>query len=416
MSQDILRQIIDYSSRADPYPLYEELRKNPVSQDADGPFVVSTYYEIRSLLHDPRISSDARNLGSTAGDPLAEDSGDGEAALPPSFLRLDPPDHDRLRRMTNRPFGPPHAPHRVYDMRGELGGIVSGLIDGIVENGDPNHIDLVEEFSYPFPVTVICRLLGIPSEDEPRFHVWADAIAASLDPDPDREAGAGRKNSQDARMELGMYLAGLIEERRKHPGEDMLSQLATGDGPDGAMTTMEVLSTAALLLIAGHETTVNLITNGMLTLMRHPEVLERLRSEPRLAVPLVEELLRYEPPVQLLPQRTTLADIEVRGVTIPKGASMWLILASGNRDPNRFENPDRFDPDRPDIQHLGLGTGIHSCFGAPLARQEAHIALSELARRLENPRLLEDPPPYRQNAVLRGPRHLPIAVDGIRAA
>ncbi|MFD7928190.1 cytochrome P450, partial [Streptomyces sp. NPDC059742] len=130
--------------------------------------------------------------------------------------------------------------------------------------------------------------------------------------------------------------------------------------------------------------------------------------------PPPEELLRYEPPVQLLPQRTTLSDIEVAGVTIPKGASLWLMLASGNRDPKRFEDPNRFDPDRKDIQHLGLGSGIHSCFGAPLARQEAQLALSELARRLENPRLLEDPPPYRQNAVLRGPRHLSIACDGIR--
>ncbi|MYV77362.1 cytochrome P450, partial [Streptomyces sp. SID1046] len=215
----------------------------------------------------------------------------------------------------------------------------------------------------------------------------------------------------------GMYLAGLIEERRKNPGEDMLSQLAAVDEePDGSMSTLEIISTAALLLIAGHETTVNLITNGMLTLLRHPDVLRRLREDPQLSVPIVEELLRYEPPVQLLPRRSALADIEVGGVTIPKGATVSLILASGNRDPKRFENPDRFDPDRTDIQHLGLGSGIHSCFGAPLARLEAQLALSELARRLENPRLLADPPPYRQNAVLRGPRHLPIACDGIRPA
>ncbi|MFI5618029.1 cytochrome P450 [Streptomyces sp. NPDC051567] len=415
MTQAILRQIIDYAHRADPYPLYEELRRTPVSHDEDGPYVVSTYYEIQNLLHDPRISSDARNLASTAGDPLAQaGQEEEETALPPSFLRLDPPEHDRLRRMTNRPFGPPHSPRRVHDMRGELAGIVSALIDGIVETGDAGRIDLVDQFSYPFPVTVICRLLGVPKEDEPRFHVWADTLAASLDPDPDADPGKRPQGSHDARMELGMYLAGLVETRRKKPGDDMLSELATAHGPDGAMTTMEVLSTAALLLIAGHETTVNLITNGMLTLLRNPEVLQRLREDPRLAVPVVEELLRFEPPVQLLPQRSTLADIEIGGVIIPKGASLWLILASGNRDPLRFGHPDRFDPDREDIQHLGLGSGIHSCFGAPLARMEAQLALSELARRLENPRLLEDPPPYRQNAVLRGPRHLPIACDGIR--
>ncbi|MFJ6481807.1 MULTISPECIES: cytochrome P450 [unclassified Streptomyces] len=414
MTQALLREIIDYANRANPYPLYEELRKTPVSHDGDGPYVVSTYYEIHSLLHDPRISSDAKNLKATGDDLLGEQSDEEGTTLPPSFLKLDPPDHDRLRRMTNRPFGPPHAPRRVHDMRDELGTLVSGLIDGIVETGQLDRIDLVDQFAYPFPVSVICRLLGIPREDEPRFHVWAEALAASLDPDPDADPTKRGQGAMDARMELGMYLAGLIEERRKKPGDDMLSQLATADGPDGAMTTMEALSTSALLLIAGHETTVNLITNGMLTLLRHPEVLQRLRNDPDLAIPIVEELLRYEPPVQLLPQRTTLSDIEVAGVTIPKGASVWLMLASGNRDPKRFENPDRFDPDREDIQHLGLGSGIHSCFGAPLARQEAQLALSELARRLENPRLLEDPPPYRQNSVLRGPRHLPIACDGIR--
>ncbi|WP_405436470.1 cytochrome P450 [Streptomyces avidinii] len=415
MTRAMLRQIIDYSNRADPYPLYEELRRTPVFHDEDGPYVVSTYHEIQSLLHDPRISSDPRNLTLSPSDPLGQDEGDG-SALPPVFIRLDPPDHDRLRRITNRPFGPPHSPHRVHDMRGELDGIVTGLIDGIAGADSLERIDLVDQFSYPFPVTVICRLLGVPHEDEPRFHGWADTLAASLDPDPDVDPGETPKAAADAQMELGMYLAGLIEERRKNPGEDMLSQLAAGgEEPDGAMSTLEVVSTAALLLIAGHETTVNLITNGMLTLLRHPDVLQRLREEPQLSVPIVEELLRYEPPVQLLPRRSTLADIEIAGVNIPKGATVSLILASGNRDPKRFENPDRFDPDRKDIQHLGLGSGIHSCFGAPLARLEAQLALSELARRLENPRLLEDPPQYRRNAVLRGPRHLPIACDGIRA-
>ncbi|MFI8105835.1 cytochrome P450 [Streptomyces sp. NPDC086023] len=410
MTQSLLHRILDHSNRANPYPIYEQLRKNPVHHEADGPYVISTYYEIRSLLHDPRISSDARNLASNAADPLAEPASE-ESPLPPGFLRLDPPEHDRMRRMTNRPFGPPHSPRRVDGMRLELDDIVRGLIDGI---GDPGRIDLVEQFSYPFPVTVICRLLGVPREDEARFHVWADTLAASLDPDPDADPAERGKGAGEARMQLGMYLAGLIEERRKSPGEDMLSQLATARGEDGAMSTMELLSTAALLLIAGHETTVNLITNGMLTLLRNPDVLERLRTEPRLAVPIVEELLRFEPPVQLLPQRTTLADIELRGVTIPKGASLWLVLASGNRDPRRFDDPDRFDPDRRDIQHLGLGSGIHSCFGAPLARLEAQLALSELARRLVNPRLVADPPPYRQNAVLRGPRHLDITCDDIR--
>ncbi|MDQ0988947.1 cytochrome P450 [Streptomyces sp. V3I7] len=412
MTQDsLVGRITDFANRADPYPLYEELRRTPVlHEDEDGPYVISRYWDIEGLLHDPRISSDAVNLAAAGEDELPADESGG---LPPSFIRLDPPEHDRLRRIANTSFGPPHSPRRIESMRGELDALVEELIDGF---GDAREIDLVDQFAYPFPVTVICRLLGVPREDEPRFRAWVDPIVAGLDPETREAAGPDfAQQVQQARMELGMYLAGLIEQRVREPRDDMLSDLVTAHGADGAMTMMEALSTAVLLLVAGHETTVNLITNGMLTLLRHPEILERLREDPELAVGIVEELLRYEPPVQLVPQRTCIADIEVRGVTIPKGSRIWLVLAAGNRDPERFTDPDRFDPDRGDIQHLGFGSGIHSCFGAPLARLEAQIALAALARRLENPRLIEDPPPYRQNAVLRGPRHLDIGFDGLRS-
>ncbi|MFI9249011.1 cytochrome P450 [Streptomyces sp. NPDC053069] len=407
----LFRQITDFANRADPYPLYAELRKTPVLHEEDGgPYVISSYWDIEALLHDPRISSDAANLAAAGDDELSQ--ADETGGLPPSFIRLDPPEHDRLRRIANRGFGPPHRPRRVENMRGELGAIVDGLLDGLK---DERQIDLVDDFAYPFPVTVICRLLGVPREDEPRFRTWVDPLVASLDPETRQNADAEFvKAAQEARMQLGMYLAGLVEQRTREPQDDLLSDLVGSRGPDGAMTMMEVLSTAVLLLIAGHETTVNLITNGMLTLLRHPEVLQRLREDPQLSVRIVEELLRYEPPVQIVPQRTCIADIELRGVVIPKGSRIWLMLAAGNRDPERFKDPERFDPDREDIQHLGFGSGIHSCFGAPLARLETQIALSELARRLENPRLVEDPPPYRRNAVLRGPRHLNIAFDGLR--
>ncbi|MFJ6540077.1 cytochrome P450 [Streptomyces sp. NPDC091385] len=403
----LVRQITDFANRANPYPLYAELRRTPVLHEAEGdPYVISSYWDIESLLHDPRISSDASNLAEPGADELGENTG-----LPPSFIRLDPPEHDRLRRIANSAFGPPHKPRRVDDMRPELHEIVGELIDGF---GDAREIDLVDQFAYPFPVTVICRLLGVPREDEPRFRAWVDPIVAGLDPDTRQSDPEFVKNVQEARTQLGMYLAGLVEQRSKEPGDDMLSDLAAGKGPDGSMTVMEILSTAVLLLIAGHETTVNLITNGMLTLLRHPEYLHRLREDPDLAANIVEELLRYEPPVQLVPQRTCITDIEVRGVTIPAGSRIWLMLAAGNRDPERFKDPDRFDPDRSDLQHLGFGSGIHSCFGAPLARLETQIALAELARRLVEPRLVEDPPPYRPNAVLRGPRHLPVAFEGVR--
>ncbi|MGW2748003.1 cytochrome P450 [Streptomyces sp. NPDC001450] len=406
----LFRRITDFANRADPYPLYAELRKTPVLHEEDGgPYVISSYWDIEALLHDPRISSDAANLAAAGDDELGQAE---ETGLPPSFIRLDPPEHDRLRRIANSSFGPPCRPRRIDSMRGDLGQIVEGLIDGF---GDAREVDLVDQFAYPFPVTAICRVLGVPREDEPQFRTWVDPIVATLDPDTRQSADAEFvRTAKEARMQLGMYLAGLVEQRTKEPRDDMLSDLVTSHGPDGAMTMMEVLSTSVLLLIAGHETTVNLITNGMLTLLRHPEVLERLRNDPGLSVKIVEELLRYEPPVQLVPQRTCIADIELRGVTIPKGSRIWLVLAAGNRDPERFADPDRFDPDRGDLQHLGFGSGIHSCFGAPLARVETQLALSALARRLVNPRLVEDPPPYRQNAVLRGPRHLNITFDGLR--
>src|SRR3989440_10213142 len=190
--------------------------------------------------------------------------------------------------------------------------------------------------------------------------------------------------------------------------------MATDSGPEGRMADPYLVATAALLLIAGHETTVNLLGNGMLTLLRHPAILERVRQEPALIPATVEELLRYEPPVQFLPNRTTLDEIALAGTTIPKGVLVTLALAAGNRDPARFPDPDRFDPERRDNQHLGFGSGIHICFGAPLARMETQIALTELVQRLSQPRLVVDPPPYRPSPLLRGPEHLLIEVDEVR--
>ncbi|MFI6742654.1 cytochrome P450 [Nonomuraea sp. NPDC050451] len=222
-------------------------------------------------------------------------------------------------------------------------------------------------------MAAICHLLGVPREDEPRFRHWADATVEAFDP-----------------------TTGTFEERQRGP-------MARGD----------LLNTGALLLVAGHETTVNLIANGLLTLLRHPDVLERLRHEPDLSIPLVEELLRYEPTVHMLTGRSALADIDLAGTTIPQGSPLALVLAAGSRDPHRFPDPDRFDPDRADNVHLGFGNGIHYCFGAPPARSEAQVALSAPARRLVNPRLATDPPPYRPNPTLRGPRHLMIEFDAI---
>lgn len=399
-SETLFRRITDPANRADPYPLYAELREHGVARQEDGRYLVGTYHEINALLHDPRISSDLRKRA--VPDPefrLPE-------GLPPSFIGTDDPEHDRLRRLAMRQFGPPHSPGRIDALRDDMTRIAEELADGLVGK---EHLDLVEDFAFPLPITVICDLFGVPEEDRHQMHVWADTVIANLDFAPGEDPAPRRLAAQEARKAMGAYLGGLAAKRRGNPGDDMLSGLVHDDGPDGRLTDLELMVTTVLLLIAGHETTVNLITNGMLTLLRHPEELELLRARPELMPAAVEELLRYEPPVQMLPQRTPLADVEVGGVTVPEGAPLILVLASGNRDPLRFQEPDRFDPTREDNVHFGFGSGVHSCFGAPLARMETRIALDTLLRRLDRPRLLEDPPPYRTSPVLRGPRHLPLA-------
>jgi cytochrome P450 len=407
MAADTLfRRISDYANRADPYPLYAELREYGVARQDDGKYLVGTYYEIAALLHDPRISSDRRNR--TVPDDLSNEA----PGSPVGFIHLDDPEHERLRNIAMRPFGPPHSPDRIDAMHAEITAITRGLTNALEGR---NRIDLVEDFAYPLPVAVICRLLGVPREDEPRFHAWSEAVIAGFDPTPDSDPAERQRTGVAAQIAMGEYLGELAERRRGKPFQDMLSAFVNDPGPEGSFTRPELMSTAVLLLIAGHETTVNLITNGMLTLLRHPEALDLLQRKPELIPRAVEELLRYDPPVQMLQSRTPLTDVEVAGVSVPKGAPLILVLASGNRDPRRFHEPDRFDPTRRDSQHFGFGSGVHSCFGAPLARVEAQIALGELTRRLEAPRLVRDPPPYRRTPVLRGPRHLPIEIDGIRA-
>ncbi|MFF4037214.1 cytochrome P450 [Streptomyces sp. NPDC001816] len=390
-SETLLARITDYASRPYPYPLYAELREaGPVVRQTDGSYLIGTYHEIAALLHDPRMSADPRTRG--------------EVTHKPPFLRLDDPEHHRLRTLAMRPFGPPHSPDRVDSMRGEIERITGELMASF-EAG--RQIDIVDDFAYPLPVTVICRLLGVPREDEPLFRAWSDALVAAADVRPDDDTTETDKAGDQARVEMGGYLVNLAERRRGDPGDDMLSAFVNEPDPALRLTQEELAETAVLLLIAGHETTVNLITNGALTFLRQPEQLDLLRREPDLLPRAVEELLRYEPPVHMR-ERIPRADMDVAGTKIPQHASVILVLASGNRDPMRFHEPDRFDPTRADNQHLGFGSGIHVCYGSPLARIEAYAALGALLPRLGSARLVEDPPPYRQNAMLRGPRHLPI--------
>ncbi|WP_328334773.1 cytochrome P450 [Streptomyces sp. NBC_00455] len=392
--EELFAQVLDQDSRSNPYPLYTALRARPVSRQTDGTWVVSGYEEINALLHDPRISSDLHNANRA---PLTK--------VNPSLIVQDPPGHDRLRGAVMAQF----TPAVVESFRHEVRRLVDGLVDAV---GSRTRLDLVEEIAYPLPVSVICTLLGVPREDETRFHAWADTLARTLDNDPSlTQQEIGEIN--DASAELGRYLEELTRDRAQSPGEDLISGLLTGGRRSDPLKGSELVITTRLLLIAGHETTVNLITNGMLTLLRHPDILERFRGEPGLVVPMVEELLRYEPSVQFR-HRATLADIEIGGTTIPRGSPVVLMLAAGSRDPRHFPDPNRFVPDRTPNDHFGFGGGIHYCIGAPLARLEAQIVLPELVRRLDNPRLVADPPHYRPTAALRGPRHLWLDVDGIR--
>jgi cytochrome P450 len=406
----IYDQVLDPASRADPYPLYAELRKTPVARQDDGSYVVSTYHEITALLHDPRVSSDPYSRpGVGEATPAPED---GLPGLPQPFIRHDPPSHDRLRGLAMRQFGPPHTPGRIDGMRPWLTEVATGLIDKLAGK---NRADIVDDVAYPLPVSAICKLLGVPLEDQPRFSQWSAAIIETADPTTGTFEERLRRRNQVS-DELGQYLNGLADAHARQPGDDLVSGMLTDAGGGGPMSREDLLASADLLLVAGHETTVNLIANGMLTLLRHPDVLERLNREPGLITPLVEELLRYEPPVHMLTGRTALADIDIAGTTIPAGSPLVLVLAAGSRDPRRFPDPDRFIPDRANNQHLGFGSGIHYCFGAPLARTEAQVALPELARRLVNPRLVADPPTYRPNPVLRGPRHLQVTYDTVAPA
>ncbi|MGW3134271.1 cytochrome P450, partial [Streptomyces sp. NPDC001123] len=285
-----LQRIFDYSSRADPYPLYAELRRTPVARQEDGSYVISTYREITDVLNDPHLSSDVRNLSRPMpsaegeGDRAGEGVGEGQGAATSSFIHMDPPGHDRLRRMATRHFGPPHTPGLVTGLEGFLITTVGGLVDGLAGK---ERIDVVDDFAFPLPVTVICHLLGVPREDEPRFHLWVSDLMSSIDYDPETDPKEKLDKGVRARNDLLQRLGELVAQRHGRPGDGLLARLANDDGPDGRMTDADIVATAKVLLVAGHETVVNLIANGMLTLLRHPQVLQRLRDEPDLIVPLV---------------------------------------------------------------------------------------------------------------------------------
>ncbi|WP_336487932.1 cytochrome P450 [Methylobacterium nigriterrae] len=407
----LLDQIKDPKNRADPYPLFARLRESPVSRQHDGTYVAATHASVASLLYDPRISSETlppseRPLtGNPFTDWIVKPIREHITDTHRPFIFRDPPDHDRLRAAVMHQF----TRERVQAMRRRSDRLVADLLN---RKCGAREIDIVDDLAYPLPVTVICELFGVPTEDEPKFHGWATQLATALEPDSLDDAEIRAKNSR-CFDEISAYMADLIAEKRRHPADDMLSGLAN-EAPSGIgrMGDYDLIATSILMLVAGHETTVNLITNSMLALLRRPDALERLRAEPGWAPRVLEEVQRFDPPVQFR-TRKALADIPIADVTIPEGAPVVLLFAAAGRDGCAYADPDRFHPDRHDNRHFGFGGSLHYCVGAPLARFETEAALAALAGRLRKPRLIADPPPYRPGAALRGPQHLRLAIAGI---
>jgi len=295
----------------------------------------------------------------------------------------------------------------VESLRDGTQRVVDELLDAAIEQ---DRVDLLEAFAYPLPVRVICDLLGVPLEDQDRFKEWSNALARGLDPDflLTEEVIAARG---EAVLQFAQYFFGLLAERKRNPGEDLLSRLVAAEDGGTVLSETEMLSTCILLLVAGHETTVNLISGGALALLRYPDQFERFRTDLGVARSGVEEMLRYVSPVQLTGRALT-EPCHFGGVDFAEGDFAMLLLASGNHDPEQFEEPERFDVTRNPNNHLGFGFGIHHCLGAPLARMEAQVALTSLVRRAPDLALTVDDVTYKSNVVLRGMESLPVAMRG----
>jgi cytochrome P450 len=379
------------SFRADPHPVYAELRRQgPVHRvmlpapDEYETWLIVGHEEARAALADPRLSKDPEKLGSSRfeGDPVGK-----------HMLAADPPQHTRLRTLVSKAF----TPRRVEALRPRIQEITDELLDRMLPAG---RADLVESLSYPLPMAVICELLGVPDGDRAEFRTMSnDAVAPATDAD--------RRKSAEA---FGAYLARLIEDKRAAgPGDDLLSELIGVAGDDGdRLSDRELTGMAFVLLLAGHETTVNLITSGVHALLTHPDQLELLRKDMTLLDGAVEETLRHEGPVETATFRFAAEPLRVAGVSVARGEQVMIGLAAANRDPGRHLDPDRFDIRRAGAGHLAFGHGIHFCLGAPLARLEARIAIGSLLRRA--PGLALDGPPgaWLPGMLVRGLRSLPL--------
>jgi cytochrome P450 len=394
----------------DPYRVYARLRDgNPVHLSPLGFWVFTRHSDCLQVLRDKRSSSDGRNIDTSRLTALRDREifvetpvGQVLEEMAP-FIFRDPPVHTRLRGLVQKAF----TPRVVQALQPRIEEICRGLLDTALERGE---MDLVGDYAYPLPVQIIIEMLGIPPDDHDRFRDWSGALARGLDPDflLPPEAVTQRLNGILSFVE---YFGALIESRRAGPGDDLISSLIEAEEQGDVLSQGELISTLILLLVAGHETTVNLISGGALALMDHPGQLARFRDDPGVRRSGVEEMLRYVAPVQLT-GRVALEDMEVAGAVMEKGTFSMLLVGSANRDPEAFDSPEVFDVGRVDNPHLGFGFGIHHCLGAPLARIEAQVALGSLVERGRSIERTTDELEYRQNVVLRGLASLPVVIRG----
>ncbi len=381
-----------------PYPLFARLREaSPVSvmTDDDGlpMWLMTGYDDVRAALADPRLGQDARRAreiqqrrvgGSKIGADIVH------------MLNSDPPDHTRLRQLIHGAF----TPGRVKAMRPMVERIAGRLLDGLAER---ERADFVLDFALPLPMTVICELLGFPHGDRDLFRHWSTDILTD----------SGPENFARATQELVEYFEAQIADRRARPTDDLLSGLVEASG-DGRLSEREVVAMVYLLLIGGHETTVNLLGTSLLALLKNPDQLADLHANPDILPTAVDEFLRYEAPVCMATIRFTAQPVDVRGVTIPEGELVMLSLGAANRDPKRFPEPDRLLVRRGDPGHLAFGYGIHRCLGAFLGRLEAEVALGGLISRFPHIELAADEAslPWRDTIMLRGLESLPVVLHG----
>jgi cytochrome P450 len=349
-----------------------------------------------AVLKDPHISSDFRNseLYVAFRQLMGPDAPPERAS---SMLFRDPPDHRRLRSRVTKAF----TAKRIEDLRPRMRQIVDELLGAALTRQE---VDVVADLAYPLPVRVICEMLGVPAEDHHRFHAWSADMVSTLDPMASNEV---MERAMVSGAAFDEYFADLIRSRRGEDRDDLLSALVAAEEDGGHLSEQELLIQLQLLLVAGHETTVNLISAGVLGLLRHPEQLDRLRADPSLIKPSIEELLRFTSPVQLtgrIPTRET----EIGGRTVLPGQQIVALIGAANRDPEQFPDPDTLDVARQPNRHIGFGGGIHHCLGAALARAEAQVAIASLLRAASSIELLAEEPEWRQTITLRGPAALPV--------